>query len=193
MKICNCVIGTIIIFLVLVPFILMWLISIQTMQKKKDYKVLSEEFVPIFEDVNNQLYGKFSYETACYSCGGGLKEFSLTFLGDNSEFTECSLEFCNLFSKAMASGEYSTYRLNGEYVLRIKNSEMFLNCWYNASSSSLTASTNATDNSAAFEALLGIWKLTVVTNNFTEEQKEYAKSFQDKCSFEVVLSDNIPW
>lgn len=36
-------------------------------------------------------------------------------------------------------------------------------------------------------------KLTVVTKDFTEEQKEYAKSFLDKCSFELVFSDKMPW
>lgn len=161
-------------------------------QKKRNNDWLSEEFVPIFEDVNKQLCDTFSYESVLYS-SGNLKEFSLTFLGDGSEFIEYSIEFCNLFSAAMADDKYSTYRLSGEYILRVKNSDIFLNCWYTKSSSSLTASTNVPNNCTIFETLKGIRKLTVVTKKFTEEEKEYAKSFQDKCSFELVFSDKIPW
>ena len=79
------------------------------MQKKQNNDWLSDEFVPIFEDVNKQLYGKFSYENALYS-SGNLKEFSLTFLGDDSEFVEYSIEFCNLFSTAIKDDKYDAYR-----------------------------------------------------------------------------------
>ena len=48
-------------------------------QKKRNNDWLSEEFVPIFEDVNKQLCDTFSYESALYS-SGNLKEFSLTFV-----------------------------------------------------------------------------------------------------------------
>lgn len=161
-------------------------------QKKQNNDWLSEEFVPIFEDVNEQLSDNFSYENALYS-SGNLKEFSLTFLGDESEFIESSIKFCNLFSAAMAEDKYSAYRLSGEYILRIKNSENFLDCWYNKSSSSLTASTNVAGDCTIFEALNGTRKLTLVTKDFTEDEKEYAKSFQDNCSFELVLSDKNPW
>lgn len=99
-----------------------------------------------------------------------------------------------MFSAGVASREYDNVRLDKqEYVIRIKSSGLYLNCRYSKNSNSLTATTNATADCAAFEALKGISKLTVVTRKFTAEQKEYAKSFQDKCSFEVVLSDNIPW
>ncbi len=161
-------------------------------QKKQNNDWLSEEFVPIFEDVNEQLSDNFSYVNALYS-SGNLKEFSLTFLGNNDEFIEYSIKFCNLFSAAMAEDKYSAYRLSGEYILRINNSEIFLNCWYNKSSSSLTASTNVPNDCTIFESLNGTRKLTLVTKDFTEDEKEYAKSFQDNCPFEIVLSDNIPW
>ena len=148
--------------------------------------------MPIFEDVNKQLYGKFSYENALYS-SSNLKEFPLTFSGDDSEFVEYSIEFCNLFSTAINDDKYDAYRLSGEYILRVKKSEMFLNCLYTKSSNSLTALTNVTDNCATFEALKGTRKLTIVTKKFTEEQRKIAKLFQDMCSFELVLSDRIPW
>lgn len=70
---------------------------------------------------------------------------------------------------------------------------MFLHCWYTKDSSFLTASTNVPNNFSLFETLNEIRKLTVVTKDFTEEEKEYAKSFQDNCSFELAFSDEILW
>lgn len=170
-----------------IPFITEYLL------KRHDFDFLSDQFVPVFNDVNEQLGSAFYYKDAFYS-SGNLYEYSLEYSGEDSDFLDKSIEFCNMFSVCVMSGEYDAVRLNKqEYVIRIKSSSLYLNCWYSKNSNSLTASTNATDNCAIFEALNGIIKLTVVTKNFTEEQREYAKSFQDKCSFEVVFSDKIPW
>ncbi len=166
---------------------------IENLLKRRDHKFLSEQFIPVFNDVNEQLDDVFSYKAALYS-SGHLGEYSLEYVGEDSDFLDKSVEFCNMFSAGVMSGEYDAVRLNKqEYVIRIKSSSLYLNCWYSKNSNSLTASTNATDNCAIFEALKGTRKLTVVTRDFTEEQKEYARSFQDKCSFELVLSDKIPW
>lgn len=89
-------------------------------------------------------------------------------LGYDSEFIECSIEFCNWFRKAMTDDIYSAYRLSNEYILRVKSSEMFLHCWYTKDSSFLTASTNVPNNFSLFETLNEIRKLTVVTKDFTE-------------------------
>lgn len=190
MKLRKIVIPTIFVFIPMLLFV--GCIIGRNAQKKRNFEQLSEEFLPIFEDVNQELGGVFSYKDAHYS-SGNLMEYSLTFTGDDSKFIESSIAFCNEFSTAVMDKKYDAHRLKGEYILRIKASEIYLNCWYGMESSSLTASTNATDNCAIFETLKGTRKLTVVTKNFTEEQREYAKSFQDKCSFELVLSDKIPW
>lgn len=173
--------------LLAVPFITEYLL------KRHDFDFLSERFVPIFNDVNEQLDGVFYYKDAFYS-GGNLYEYSLEYLGEDSDFLDKSIEFCNMFSVSVMSGEYDAGRLKKqEYVIRIKNSSLYLNCWYSTNSNSLTASTNTQNNCTVFETLKGIRKLTVVTKDFTEEQREYAESFQDKCSFELVLSNKIPW
>ena len=93
----------------------------------------------------------------------------------------------------MTDDIYSAYRLSNEYILRVKSSEMFLHCWYTKDSSFLTASTNVPNNFSLFETLNEIRKLTVVTKDFTELEKAYAKSFQDNCSFELAFSDEILW
>lgn len=173
--------------LLAVPFITEYLL------KRHDFDFLSERFVPIFNDVNEQLDSVFSYKDAFYS-GGNLYEYSLEYLGEDSDFLDQSIEFCNMFSASVMSGEYDAGRLKKqEYVIRIKNSSLYLNCWYSTNSNSLTASTNTSNNCTVFETLKGIRKLTVVSKDFTEEQREYAKSFQDECSFELVLSNKIPW
>lgn len=172
---------------------------IENLLKWRDYKFLSEQFIPVFNDVNKQLESVFAYKDAFYhSSSDGMFEYSLEYLDEDSNFLDKSIEFCNMFCTSVMSGEYDTVRLkNGDYVIRIKSSSLYLNCWYSMYSNSLTASltvsTNATNNYAIFETLKGIRRLTVVTKDFTEEQKEYTKSFQDKCSFELVLSDKIPW
>ena len=161
--------------------------------KRHDFNFLSDQFVPVFNDVNEQLGNSFYYKDAFYS-GGNLYEYSLEYSGEDSDFLDKSIEFCNMFSAGVMSGKHDAVRLNEqEYIIRIKSSSLYLNCWYSKNSNSLTASTNTTDNCAIFETLKGINKLTVVTKNFTEELREYAKSFQDKCLFEVVFSDNMPW
>lgn len=161
--------------------------------RQHDFKFLSEQFLPVFDDVNKQFDDVFSYKNAFYSAGGSLPEYSLEYVGEDSDFLEKSIEFCNMFSASVMSGEYETFSLKHEHVIRIKNSSIYLNCWYSKDSNSLTASTNATTNCAMFETLKGTRKLTVVTKDFTEEQKEYAKTFQDKCSFELVFSYKMPW
>lgn len=140
-----------------------------------------------------QLGNAFCYIDAFYLYSGQYN-CSLEYSGEESDFLDKSIEFCNMFSAGVASEKYEGVMLHKqEYVIRIKCSNLYLNCWYSRNSNSLTASTNATDNCAIFEALKGTRKLTVVTKNFTEEQREYAKSFQDKCSFELFLSKDIPW
>lgn len=173
--------------LLAVPFITEYLL------KQHDFNFLSERFVPIFNDVNEQLDSAFYYKDAFYS-SGNLYEYSLEYLGEDSDFLDKSIEFCNMFSANVMSAEYDAARLKKqEYVIRIKNSSLYLNCWYSMNSNSLTASTNMPNNCTVFEVLKGIRKLTVVMKDFTKEQREYAKSFQEKCSFELVLSDKIPW
>lgn len=160
--------------------------------RQHDFEFLSEQFLPVFSDVNKQLDDVFSYKDAFYS-GGDLSEYSLEYLGEDSDFLRMSIAFCNMFSTSVMSGEYDTHRLKHEYVIRIKTSSLYLNCWYSKDSNSLSASTNAICDFTEFEALNGTRKLTVVTKGFTEEQKEYAESLQDKCSFELVFSDKAPW
>ena len=164
-----------------------------SISKRHRFEFLSEQFLPVFNVVNQQLGNEFSYKDALYF-SDVTGEYSLEYTGEDSDFLDRSIAFCNLFSTAVMEGEYhDTARLRHGYVIRIKSSSLYLNCWYGKNSSSLNASTNATSNCTAFEALTGTTKLTVVTKDFTEEQKEYAKSFQDKCSFELVFSYKMPW
>lgn len=162
------------------------------LSRQHDSEFLSEQFLPVFNDVNKQLDDVFSYKDAFYS-SGDLSEYSLEYLGGDSDFLDKSIVFCNMFSTSVMSGEYDTLRLKQEYVIRIKTSSLYLNCWYSKNSNSLTASTNAIYDFTKFESLNGTRKLTIVTKDFTEEQKEYAESLQDKCSFELVFSDKTPW
>ena len=156
-----------------------------------DFNFLSEPFIPVFDDVNEQLSGAFSYKSANYK-SGNLGEYYLDYLGADADFTNTSMRFCNMFSSSIADGKHDV-TMRGEYIIRIYSSNEFLICWYNIESNLRSVITNKFCDFSEFESLDGIRKLTVVTSKFTEEQREYAKSFQDKCSFEVVFSDNIPW
>ena len=79
-------------------------------QKKRNNDWLSEEFVPIFEDVNKQLCDTFSYESALYS-SGNLKEFSLTFVLVNQN--------CNTFPKRSSQA----FLPRGKTIVKIVRSD----------------------------------------------------------------------
>lgn len=161
---------------------------------REDFEFLSEPFVPIFEQVNEQLGGEFSYKTARIS-SGNLGEYYVDYLGDNADLTANAIKFCNMFSSIAADNmsDPGNVRMKGEYIIKIQSSDEILSCWYNIESNLSSAVTDKFCDYSEFEALDGIQKLHIVTGKFSDEQKEYISSVQDKCPFKLLLNDKAPW
>lgn len=194
MKLKLLILPVIIIFFALPITAFICLDNYNKASERKDFEFLSEPFVPIFEQVNEQLGSEFSYKTARIS-SGNLGEYNVDYCGDSADFTENAIKFRNMFSSIAAEkmNEHGAIKMKGEYIIKIQSSDETLSCWYNIESDLSSAVTDKFCDYLEFESLDGIKKLHVVTGNFSDEQKEYISFVQDKCSFKLLFNDKSPW
>ena len=201
MKAFKVILKTIFIIFAVIGFLfvaaLIIIFGISYSLRKSHYDSLTSEFMPIFSDINEEFDNMFSYEDARYWGSSNTKEYALSYVGEDSEFIEDAVVFCNTFCEYVKSGEYDDVNsLQGDIVIKIDGTNLYLNCWYDYIKQdviSVRAATNVKCDYTIFQELNGIWRLIIVTSGYTEEQKEYAESFVDQCPFEIFISDEVPW
>lgn len=164
-------------------------ISSMISSRISDYKFLSEQFSPIFNNVNSRSDNAFSYVNACYN-SGHIPVYYLKYTGDGDLVNSC-VRLQNNIAAEINSGDHTEYRFDNNYIIKISSLDGFVIFW--SGRGSVSAETNIFGGYSEFESVNEIQRLTILSESFTEEQSEFVNSLRDDFPFELYLSDGIPW
>lgn len=156
---------------------------------RENFAFLSEQFSPIFDDVNSRSDNEFFYIDADY-LSGHIPTYYLNFAGEG-DFVNSCIKFQNDFAADIKSGDYTAFRLEDYYTIKISSSNGYVIFWYDRGY--VKTQTNIYGDYSAFENVDGIDYLNVLSRYFTEEQVENISALQDDFSFELYISDDRPW
>lgn len=154
----------------------------------RNSKELSDKFLPAFNDVNSGLDGKFSYKGSGLVVSANGAKYYLEYSGGEDEFAKDSIALFNRLCGGISGGRYDEKLFDESYnTIKIKSRSNSVTFYFDRFSLGAhpTVTTDVICDYLAFEELDGISKLNVDMTALTAEQKEYAKSFAEKCAFKI--------